>query len=59
LFITLEIDALGSNPHGEHHFLPKAFTQLAQRLKSFGVRTDIVQKSGMFPLNWPYGRAIS
>jgi acetoin utilization deacetylase AcuC-like enzyme len=41
LVIALGVDALASDPHVEHNVSPKAFSQLAQRIKIVGITTVV------------------
>ena len=46
LVVALGLDALGSDPHGEHNVSLKAYLKLAEQLKRFGLPTVIVQEGG-------------
>jgi hypothetical protein len=51
LVIALGVDALASDPHVEHDVSPKAFSQLAERIK-ISVLPRLFRRASMFPLNW-------
>lgn len=46
LVIAFGVDALCSDPHGEHNVSPKAFSELSERIKGFNVPTVVVQEGG-------------